>query len=58
MVSSCTDHRSDLIVRGADGRIEQVNSLLGHISVGVGSTITLVMADLGKKDFKPYVASP
>jgi hypothetical protein len=56
VVSSYTDHRSDLIVRGADGSTEQVNSLLGHISVSVGSKITLVMVDLGKKDLKPYVA--
>jgi hypothetical protein len=56
VVSSYTDHRSDLIVRGADGRTEKVNSVLGHITVSVGSTITLVIVDLGKKGFKPYVA--
>lgn len=56
VVSSYTEHRSDLIVRGADGRTEQVNSLAGHISVSVGTKVTLVMVELGKKDFKPYVA--
>jgi hypothetical protein len=56
VVSSYTDYRSDLIIRGADGNTVQVNSLAGHVSVNVGSTVTLVMVEQGKKDLKPYVA--
>lgn len=56
VVSSHTDYRSDLIIRGADGSTQQVNSLAGHISVNVGARVTLVLVGQGKKDFKSYVA--
>jgi hypothetical protein len=54
VVSSYTDHRSNLIIRGADGNTQQLNAAAAHIVIQEGAKVTLVMvarSDTGKQSF-------
>jgi hypothetical protein len=54
VVSSYTDHRSNLIIEGADGNTQQINATAAHVSIKEGARVTLVMvarSETGKQAF-------
>jgi len=56
LVSSHTEHRSDLVVRNAAGDFQQVNAAAAHVSIQEGARVTLVMASTREKGEQPYVS--
>jgi hypothetical protein len=56
VVSSYTDHRSDLVIRGADGNTQQVNSAAAHIVLQEGARVTLIMVARSENGKQAYLA--
>lgn len=56
VVSSHTDHRSDLIIRNAAGDTQQVNAAAAHVSIREGSRVTLIMAATKEKGTQHFVS--
>jgi hypothetical protein len=54
VVSSYTDHRSNLIIRGADGNTQRLNAAAAHVVINEGARVTLVMvasSDNGRQEY-------
>lgn len=56
VVSSYTDHRSDLIIRGADGNTQQLNATAAHIVIEKGARVTLIMVARSETGKQAYLA--
>ena len=57
LVSSQTEHRSDLVIRNEAGDIQQINAAAAHISIREGSRVTLVLASTREKGEQHYISA-
>ncbi len=56
LVSSQTEHRSDLVIRNEAGDVQQINAAAAHVSIREGSRVTLILAATREKGPQHFVS--
>ena len=56
LVSSQTEHRSDLTIRNEAGDFQQINAAAAHVSIREGSHVTLILASAREKGEQHFVS--